>query len=304
MIPPVPPLAIGFDVIVSIAVLATGVIGWVVQLIQQNRQAPPRGGLNGGANRPNRQAAGEDRLRDEIDSFLQEVSGQKPRQRPRREGGPVDPFEEPARRRTPREDVPDFLRGERPPPRDRPRRPVPQAEPDRPVRRLTEAAESPAAARERQQRAEQRKRDQRQRKKSLRDRHLDRLPKSGVGSELAKHVDRYMRVKQSDLAREHVLVRGRLEARERELAELKRKLADPNDATRLKGDSVFGTTAGGAARIGELLRDPGTVRDAIVINELLAKPLALRDAAGRKGAAQPSPVAAATGGGITGAAGA
>ena len=51
---------------------------------------------------------------------------------------------------------------------------------------------------------------------------------------------------------------------------MKRKLADPADPTRLAGP------ASPAERLRTLLASPAGVRDAILVNELLAKPLALR----------------------------
>ena len=188
-----PALAVGLDVIVSIAVLATGIIGWIVQLIQQNRAAPPR--ANRGLNQPNRPPA-EDRLRDEIDSFLSEVSGQKKPAENRRPG-PEDPFEEPPRRRprpAPASDVPDFLGGgPSPPPTTAANRPPMR---DRPPRRV--APERPSAPRTIAP-------PPKPQRKQLRDRHLAKLAKSELGGDLKRHVDRYMKVEQGDLAREHVL---------------------------------------------------------------------------------------------------
>ena len=271
-----PPLAApGFDVVISIAVLAMGVIGWVVQLVQQNRgpqvnrrppirpNAPGGGGAGAGAGGGNR--AAEDKLRDEIDDFLQDVAGRRAGEPPRRREprkGPIDPFEEPPRRRpkprpqpaTPSADVPDFLKP-RPPKPASETRPAPR--PPAPV-----AVETPAGP--------------------LRDRHLakmdrKKLARKDLGGDLRKHVERYMAVDQADLAREHVQVRGKLDDAAKELADLKRRLADPNDAT------VLGGAAGAMDpdRLRRLLSNPDGVREAIVVNELLSKPLALRPRAVR-----------------------
>lgn len=264
---PFPVLAApGFDVVISIAVLAMGVIGWVVQLIQQNRgpavnRRPPvrpdAAGAGGGGNR-----AAEEKLRSEIDSFLQDVAGRRAGQPPRQQAkrkGPVDPFEEPPRRQAPKPgrpqptkpaaDVPEFLkpRQTRPAAGDRPAPPPP-----RPIE-----IDRPAGP--------------------LRDRHLakmdrKKLARKDLGGDLRKHVERYMAVDQSDLAREHVQVRGKLDATAKELADLKRRIADPNDSTVLGG----GAGAMDPDRLRRLLSSPDGVREAIVVNELLSKPLALR----------------------------
>ena len=106
----------------------------------------------------------------------------------------------------------------------------------------------------------------------VKDRHLKKLTRKDLGGDLRKHVERYMAVDQSDLAREHVQVRGRLDAATRELADLKRRIADPDDTT------VLGGAAGAMDpdRLRRLLSNPDGVREAIVVNELLSKPLALR----------------------------
>ncbi|QDT17723.1 hypothetical protein [Alienimonas californiensis] len=276
-----PPLgAVGVETLISIAVLLMGVVGWIVQMAQQGKaaQAARRPNPNAPANRP---AGGADeKLRDEIDSFLQEVAGrrgqnreanrpQQPQQPPKRRG-PVDPFEEPPRRtvanrprderesdgdaRPGRGEVPDFLRPAARRTEEPARRPLapPQPQPTPPPQ-----ATPPA------------------KRQSLRDRKLKRLGKN-LGGELREHVERYMAVDQGDLARQHVQVKDRLSATERELSDLKRRLADPNDPTRLAGPASADDGSLGPARLLALLSDPGGVREAIVVNELLAKPLSLR----------------------------
>ena len=263
-----PPLAApGIETLISIAVLLMGVIGWVVQLAQQgkaqqaNRRPPgpnpnqnprPAGGAAGGA---------DEKLRNEIDSFLQEVSGRRAGQRPANQNpparrGPPDPFEEPRRQPPkPEPEVPEFLRSaarrertnDRPEPARRPIAPVPTPPPAPPRTPRGGAA--------------------------IKNRQLRKLSKKNLGGELREHVERYMAVDQSTLAREHVQVRQKLDAAAKELSELKRKIADPNDHTTLGG-----ADAGLAdpARLRTLLANPAGVRDAIVVNELLAKPLGLR----------------------------
>ena len=291
-----PPLgAIGVETLISIAVLLMGVIGWVVQMAQQGKAQQARRPPLQPGNRPAQNAGGgnaggaDEKLRGEIDSFLQEVAGRRAGQRdgprgepnrpdaPRPRRGPEDPFEEPPRRRpkpaTPSADVPDFLR-----PAAR-RTPEPDRRPPRPAPPPTPAPPPP------------------KKRQKIRDRQLGRLAKKNLGGELREHVQKYMAVDQDELAREHVLVKSRLSAAERELSDLKRRLADPNDSARL-------APPGGAARVGAglndpdrlraLLADPAGVRDAIVVNELIAKPLGLR---GRSPAGR-SARAAGTGGAV------
>ena len=294
----------GFDVVISIAVLAMGVIGWVVQLIQQNRgpavnrRPPVRPDGAGGAGGGNR--AAEEKLRNEIDDFLQDVAGRRAGQPPRRREprkGPVDPFEEPPRRRpkprpqpaTPSADapgaddgVPDFLKPRRTDPAPD-RRPAPRPRPE-PPRELPAEPAGP-----------------------LRDRHLAKMKRSTVGGggagtkrvggkdlggDLRRHVERYMAVEQGDLAREHVKVRGRLDAANRELADLKRRVADPGDPATLGGGGDLTPD-----RLRRLLASPAGVREAIVVNELLSKPLALRPRTSRPGAVKADPAAVAAAGG-------
>lgn len=275
--PAAPPLAVGLETLISVAVLLMGVVGWVVQMAQQGKAAnaarrqPP----------PNRQAGGGDeKLRDEIDSFLQEVAGRRgqnqnrnrPAAGPQRRG-PVDPFEEPPRRPARRAaagggsgDVPDFLRPAAPQPRPSDRRPAARPQP-------VAAAAPPKKKRQ-----------------DLRDRKLGRLAKKNLGGELREHVERYMAVEQSDLARQHVQVKDRLSRAERELSDLKNRLADPNDPTQLAG--AVGAGQVGPARLRSLLSDPAGVREAIIVNELLAKPLGLR---GGAATGRVDPAAAAAG---------
>ncbi|MFH5806558.1 hypothetical protein [Alienimonas sp. DA493] len=274
-----PPLgAIGVETLISIAVLLMGVVGWIVQMAQQGKaaQAARRPNPNAPQNRP---AGGADeKLRDEIDSFLQEVAGRRGQNRggdrpqgPPQRRGPVDPFEEPPRRTRPnpqtaerpsenddrpdRGEVPEFLRPAARRNEGSDRRPSSRPEP----RPTPPPAAAPAAKRQ-----------------SLRDRKLKRLAKKNLGGELREHVERYMAVDQSDLARQHVQVKDRLNATERELSDLKRRLADPNDPTHLAGPPPGEAGALDPTRLRALLSDPAGVREAIVVNELLAKPLALR----------------------------
>ncbi|NNJ24587.1 hypothetical protein [Alienimonas chondri] len=271
-----PPLgAVGAETLISIAVLLMGVVGWVVQMAQQGK-------ANNAARRPNagggNRAAGggDEKLRDEIDSFLQEVAGRRNQNRPAnrpeaaaKRRGPIDPFEEPPqRRRPPREpavrepvggqrpgssEVPDFLRPANRRTEQSDRRPA-----DRPERQPVPAPPPPKPPKKRA---------------DLRDRKLSRLSKKNLGGELREHVERYMAVEQSDLARQHVQVKDRLTKAERELSSLKSRLADPNDSTRLAGSSPG---AMDPARLRALLSDPAGVQEAIVVNELLSKPLATR----------------------------
>ncbi len=273
-----PPLgAVGVETLISIAVLLMGVVGWIVQMAQQGKaqqaaRRPNAGNQNAGG--------GDEKLRDEIDSFLQDVAGRRKKDRPAVAGndrpqpaakrrGPVDPFEEPPRRRKPAggqsddANVPDFLRPAARRPVESERRPI-----DRPT-----PPPKPEPVVKRQ---------------DLRDRKLGRLGKKNLGGKLRDHVAKYMAVDQSDLAHEHVQVKVRLSAAERELKLLKSRLADSNDPTRLAAPGARPTADGLApldpARLRALLADPGGVRDAIVVNELLSKPLALRTgaAAGRR----------------------
>ena len=202
----------------------------------------------------------------------------------------MDPFEEPPRRAQPRRvqpaavaarepvggprrdsgaggsgagrsgaDVPDFLRpagdrqtGSRTRPPERPPAPAPTPPPKK--------------------------------RQDLRDRKLGRLAKKNLGGELREHVKEYMAVDQSDLAREHVRVKSRLSAAERELSQLKSRLVDPNDPARLAPAGDRPAAFADPASLRRLLADPNGVREAIVVNELLTKPLGLRAGRGNRAA--------------------
>lgn len=292
-----PPLgAIGVETLISIAVLLMGVVGWIVQMAQQGKaqQAARRPNAGQARNAAQRGGNADEKLRSEIDSFLEEVAGRRGQKRPEKRAnapqqnrGPVDPFEEPPRRSTPprpsdhdrpdrerdrsvrerpdREDVPDFLR---PAARRGDKSDL------RPVQRTPEEVGPPTPPPSKRQ--------------NLRERHLTRLKKKNLGSHLREHVEQYMAVDKDELAREHVQVKDRLSATERELAGLKRRLADPNDSTRLRSDdesegSRSPVGAADADRLRTLLSDPDGVREAIMVNELLAKPLGLRTDRGPAG---------------------
>ncbi|QDT65699.1 hypothetical protein [Calycomorphotria hydatis] len=156
------------QVAISIAVLVIGFIGWVMQMANQNKQVQ-----GGQPRRQQRPQAGNDKLRDEIEVFLQEVTGnQQQEQKPRK--------------RTPR--------------RRRVQQPEQQEEfaievveePPKPVKRRRKQSDD-------KELTDWDRRQQKRRKKleaQLEKRHLQ---EKKLGSELSDHVQEYMAEKnQSD----------------------------------------------------------------------------------------------------------
>ena len=88
-------LADVFEVIVAIIMLFLGMAGWLGQQVKNKQQ--------GAQPRPNR-AKGDARVQDEIERFLQEVTGQKPAEKPRQPQDGGQRFDDDQRRRRQRAD--------------------------------------------------------------------------------------------------------------------------------------------------------------------------------------------------------
>jgi hypothetical protein len=100
---------------------------------------------------------------------------------------------------------------------------------------------------------------------SVSERHLESTP---LGAELRKHVDESMA--ESDRLRrekEHV---------ERSLADAKAQLTALQSASPHPTAGRVNARRGGQAAVVALLKDKRSVKDAIIINEILTKPRALR----------------------------
>lgn len=239
---------------ISIAVLVIAFIGWIVQIAGQAKGQQP-----GPANRPRpvgqrdlrRPVAGkpDDRLRNEIDVFLREVSGGRPRN---------PPEEEVALEIIPDDDE-----------QDQPRRLIPAAERSRPSPRPATAApvqtrpSEPAVQLSEWDREQIRRREQLL--SSLPGRHLE---STSLGRELRQHVEQF--------AEESQALRKEKEQAERRLAEARAEI----QSIRAQVAAGSGAAPVGAAKSGSrfaaLLKSRKSVQDAIVINEVLSRPRALR----------------------------
>lgn len=242
------------DAAITIAVLVIAFIGWLVQIAGQaktpqggpaNRPRPagqrPRPQV---ANRP-RQRPRDERLQSEIDAFLRDVSaGRKPvAQEDEIEIEVIadDETEERTRRRV--------------------AQPPSTASPSRgPIPPIVAGSEVSG-------RLSDWDREHGRRREtlvsSLSERHLEASP---LGAELKKHVEQSMA--------ETLQLRQEKEQIERNLAEARAEL----NAIRTRG-AAAGTPTGGkgppaakASRFAELLKDASTVKDAIVIGEVLGRP--------------------------------
>lgn len=229
---------------ITIAVMVIAFIGWLVQIVGQSR-GPKPGPVNrprpaaprpaaAAPNRPRPQ--GNDRLQSEIDAFLREVAtGRKP-----------EPVEEDAI-----EIIEDDVI------EDRPRRlapaPTSLATPQAPVNtgQITEW-----------DREQQRRRERMI--STLGERHLEATP---LGADLRKHVEQYMS-ESVQLRREKEQVEQRLAETRAELQAMRAQTAAGPAAA-----PVGGRAAGsGTSRFSNLLKNRRSVKDAIVINEVLGRP--------------------------------
>lgn len=245
---------------ISIAVLVIAFIGWLVQLVGQAKgpQPPAPTGRQGAGQRPARNTANpsrprDERLQSEIDSFLKEVSsGRKSR--------PTDD-----------EEVAVEVVTEEP---QSPRRLTEQADPFAPPSTSTIAPifrdSKPAGASD-EDRDQQRRRERLL--SSLRERHLESTP---LGSALQKHVEQTLA--DADVLRQ-------------EKQQVERRLAEANaqlSSLRAGAGHQVALGSGGRgissprSRVATLLRNRRTVKDAIVINEVLGRPKGFRRDTGNR----------------------
>jgi hypothetical protein len=234
---------------ISIAVLVIAFIGWLVQIAGSAKAQPPApvnrprpiprpGGPPGQRPQPPRR---DERLQSEIDAFLREVSGRK--------APPRD--EEVAIEIVPDEDLPE----------EQPRRLAPQSQPLFPAAHPSPIGAAPNPNQPSEwEREQQRLRRERQ-LSSVAERRLEATP---LGAELRKHVEQF--------AAESLQLRREKELAERQLAEANAQLqAMRAQVAASPGAAPVGTGLE-ASRVAAMLKNRKTVKDAIVINEILGRP--------------------------------
>lgn len=235
------------DGAITIAVLVIAFIGWLVQMAGQNKGPQPQ------VNRPrpavppaNRPEMRRDKsLQSEIDAFLREVGST--RRPPQKEEDAIEILDDDVEVVSPRQP----LTSRREPISSAPSSPVVMAE-TRPQR-----TGAPSAWDLEQQRRRERL------VSTIAERHLESAP---LGAEMRQHVEEYM-AESNRLRREKEQV-------ERSLADAKAQIAAMSATT--SGATGGGFRPAGRAIVAGLLRDKRSIKDAIVINEILAKPRALR----------------------------
>jgi hypothetical protein len=234
---------------ISIAVLVIAFIGWLVQMAGQTKGPQPQANRPrpGGppANRPQPQR--DKGLQSEIDAFLREVGAT-------RKPAPKD------------DDVAiEILDDDEIPPQRQPL--TGRSEAFAPAAPATAAAPASVARPEATGAPPQRDREQQRRRErqisTVSERHLESTP---LGAEMRKHVEQYM-AESRQLRREKEQI-------ERSLADANAQLREMRAANAPRS-SVTGGESGRKAVVA-LLKDSRTVKDAIVINEILAKPRSLR----------------------------
>ncbi|MBA3313565.1 MAG: hypothetical protein M3552_02400 [Planctomycetota bacterium] len=247
MLPVIPADAIGNAI--SIAVLVIAFIGWLVQMAGQAKAPQPQPNRPRPAGpQPNRPDIKRDKgLQSEIDAFLREVGATR-KPEPKEEDDAIEILED------------DELPQERKQFAGRTESafsPVPGA----PVVAVaTDTVDTPSSwDREHQRRRERLI-------STVAERHLESTP---LGAEMRKHVDQYMA--------ESLQLRREKEQVERNLAEANAQIRAMRANTAANaGKSAVAGRASGKASIVALLKDGRTVKDAIVINEILAKPRGMR----------------------------
>lgn len=240
---------------ISIAVLVIAFIGWLVQIVGQAKGTQPKApnGRPAAGQRPARaegkpQRPRDDRLQSEIDSFLREVStGKKTREKKGKEEVAV-------------EVIP--LSEEAPPPRRLAEQMERFAAPsENTVGKIFQETKPLASADDERRQQQQQQTDRLLSR--LRERHFESSP---LGSALQKQVE-------ESLAEADSLRAEKLTA-ERRLAEATAELTSLRAKQGFQGGS--GSARGPRSRVGALLRNRRTVKDAIVINEVLGRPVAFR----------------------------
>ena len=210
---------VNFGGIVCTAAIVIMIVGWILNLINSNKNRPRQAARRAGQRRAN---AGEDRLQSEIDSFLQEVGG----------GGRRQEAEE-----LEIEIVPDSEQRQRP---RRRRRPT-----STPAARKSLPAQTP-----------------------LSERHLESsLESSQLGSDLREHVSDYM-------GNDHI-------AQDVELDQNHTVASDWASSGSAQQASAAPAPSGHSSplsgqNIVQLLRNPASVRQAILVSEVLSPPKSRR----------------------------
>lgn len=236
------------DGAITIAVLVIAFIGWLVQMAGQNKGPQPP------ANRPrpagppaNRPEMRRDKsLQSEIDAFLREVgSTRKPPQKEEEAIEILDDVEVATARQ----------------PLASRREPIAA---NLPSATVADARTQPTSAPSEWDAEFQRRRERLV--STIAERHL---ASTQLGAEMRQHVDEYMQ--ESNRLR-------------REKEQIERSLADANAQIRAmraqtSEPSGGGVRPAGRAAVAALLKDKRSVKDAIIVNEILAKPRALRSPA-------------------------
>jgi len=232
-----PALLADFGGFFAILFLLISFIGWIINMI--NAQNPPPAPNRGPQRRPR---ARDSKVQNEIEQFLQEAMGNK--QRGRQEEVPADEIEvveaAPPRRQAPR------------------RKPRPVVSGQRPVERsvIDPATSSPERSRPGTGMA-------------------TRLAPAELGSGLSAHVQDHMRERVTQETSQH-LPAAVSQTVGQHLGEFAAAARDTRTATAAR--PLFGavaTLSDATGLIGEL-RKPAGVRKAIVLQEILARPRALR----------------------------
>ena len=231
---------------ISIAVLVIAFIGWLVQMAGQNKgpQPPlnrPRPGVPP-ANRPD--VRRDKSLQSEIDAFLRDVgSSRKPPQK--EEDDAIEILDDDVEVIATREPL--TSRGK-------------QISSAPSIATVTEVRPQPTGSPSAWDLEQQRRRERFV--STIAERHLESTP---LGAEMRQHVEQYMA--------ESNRLRHEKEQIERSLADANAQLR----AMRAANSPASGhSRATGPSAVVALLKDKRSVKDAIIINEILSKPRALR----------------------------
>jgi hypothetical protein len=239
-----PILALELQGITFIIIIAIAIISWLTNLASQKNPPKPQPQA-----RPPRKPAG-DKLSQEIDVFLQEVSGRRKQSNPEPIEIEVVPDDEIRRRRSGQRAARSTQRPQRP---VQPQRPKPLQQQTPPTLRPTTATPL-ARTRPGQEMAE---------------RHS--IDPSQLGSNLQSHLATYMG---ADRLEREVNQHLKHEVDQGVSQHLGQFRATTTADAPIAASST--PTPQKAADIVRLLRDPSGVRQAILINEVLGKPLAMR----------------------------
>jgi hypothetical protein len=239
----IPLLAAGFDFGLLI-MLAIGFISWLVNMANQKQKQPPP------AQAPRPPRPRDDKLRSEIDVFLQEVSGRKPKEEP--VAIEIVSEEEIRRRRVVKKPIP---------------RETPTA---RPPASLAKPRTQPSVFKELSVKPPQVPQPRRRPGAELAERHA--IDPSGLSTNLEAHLKTYMapdRIEQG--VQQHIP--HEIERRvERNLG----SFGDKQQSAQAAPEQARPAQPVSAADVVKFLRDPGGMRRSILVNEVLSRPVGLR----------------------------